>query len=205
MSQPTKKARTHPPYELLYHPGIPGRGEFIRLALEAAGVSYADVGNDSAAGGYKAVQEVCMNTKNESQSGNPPVFSPPALRVPGAGPDGAPLVIGQTPNILFYLGDKLGLVPEDDEQGRWFVNQLALTALDLNNEVHDSHHPIATSMYYEDQKEEALKAAKDVREVRIPKFCSYFERNLKWNQDKGKGKYLVGDKLTYVYQSPLGI
>lgn len=43
----TKKARTHPPYELLYWPGIPGRGEFIRLVFEASGVSYKDVANES--------------------------------------------------------------------------------------------------------------------------------------------------------------
>lgn len=43
----TKKARTHPPYELVYWPEIPGRGEFVRLAFEAAGVSYKDVSNES--------------------------------------------------------------------------------------------------------------------------------------------------------------
>jgi hypothetical protein len=47
-----KKARTHPPYELLYWPGIPGRGEFIRLAFEAAGVSYKDVSNESKDGEF---------------------------------------------------------------------------------------------------------------------------------------------------------
>ena len=47
-----KKARTNPPYELLYWPGIPGRGEFIRLAFEAAGVSYKDTANESEDGTY---------------------------------------------------------------------------------------------------------------------------------------------------------
>jgi glutathione S-transferase len=42
-----KKARTHPAYELLYWPGMPGRGEFVRLAFEAAGVSYKDPSNES--------------------------------------------------------------------------------------------------------------------------------------------------------------
>lgn len=72
-----------------------------------------------------------------------------------------------------------------------------LTALDLNNEAHDTHHPIASQLYYEDQKEEALKKAKDFREARIPKFFGYFERVLKGNEEKGQGKYLVGDKLSY--------
>ena len=30
-------------YELFYWPGLQGRGEFVRLAFEAAGVAYTDV------------------------------------------------------------------------------------------------------------------------------------------------------------------
>lgn len=156
MAEPSpKKPRTHPHYELLYHPTIPGRGEFIRLAFEAARVPYTDLANDpSTPDGYTTVQQICMTTTaTESADGNPPVFSPPALRISGhgKGKEGS-LVIAQTPNILFYLGDKLGLVPEaagvDEEvaeAGRWHVQQVALTALDLNNEVHDTHHPIAVA------------------------------------------------------------
>ncbi|KXT04338.1 hypothetical protein AC578_7913 [Pseudocercospora eumusae] len=190
--QPAKKQSTHPTYELLYHPGIPGRGEFIRLAFEAAGVPYTDIANEDSKNGYGEVQKICMNDGLESSDGNPPVFSPPALRVRDGEKD---LVISQTPNILIYLGDKLGLVPEGDE--KYYVQQLALTALDLNNEIHDTHHPLAVSKYYEDQKDAALEKAKDVRETRIPKFLNYFERQLKWNASAGQHKYLVGDKLTY--------
>lgn len=193
MSQPSKKQRTQPQYELLYHPGIPGRGEFIRLALEASGTPYTDVANEDSKNGYATVQKVTMDASaTESEADNPPVFAPPALRVPGASKDGNPLVISQTSNILLYLGEKLGLNGEGDE--RFHVNQVTLTALDLSNEVHDSHHPIAVMMYYEEQKEEALKRSADLRETRIPKFFSYFERTLKGN---GDGKYLVGGKLTY--------
>ncbi len=31
------------PYELFYWPGLQGRGEFVRLALEEAGADYVDV------------------------------------------------------------------------------------------------------------------------------------------------------------------
>jgi glutathione S-transferase len=180
-------------YELLYHPSIPGRGEFIRLAFEVTGTSYTDIAN-SQPSGYDTVQKTCMNpTALFSEGSNPPIFASPALRVPGAGKGGEALVIGQTPNILFYLGENLGLFPEGDEAGKWYVNQVALTALDLNNEVHDTHHPIAVSKYYEDQKDASLLKAKDVRENRIPKFLSYFERVLKGN---GNGKFLVGEKVT---------
>lgn len=196
MSDPAaKKQRTQPQYELLYHPGIPGRGEYIRLAFEAAGVSYSDPANEKESG-YSEVLKTCDPKSTGDADGNPPVFAPPALRVPGAGRKGGTLVIYQTPNILGYIGSKIGLCPED-EAGQYHVQQLALTALDLSNEAHDTHHPIAVGAYYEEQKDESLKKARDFRENRIPKFFSYFERCLKGNREKGQGKYLVDDELSY--------
>jgi len=195
----SKKIRTHPQYELLYHPGIPGRGEFIRLCFEAKGVAYTDLAIEKD-DGYSTVQQICMSPDSlESADNNPPVFSPPALRIPGGGKNGKPLIISQTPNILIYLAERLDLVPADDEAGTYHVYQLALTALDLNNEVHDTHHPLAVMKYYEEQKDAALEKARDVRENRLPKFFSYFERNLKFNESNGGGglKYLVGDRLTF--------
>jgi len=88
------------------------------------------------------------------------------------------------------------MIPSD-ETDAWHVNQLALTALDLSNEAHDTHHPVAVMKYYEEQKEEALKKAQDFRENRIPKFFTYFEKTLNGNKPEGKGQYLVGEKLTY--------
>lgn len=108
------------------------------MAFEAAGVPYTDIAN-SQKDGYGEVQKVCMNKDTESSDGNAPMFAPPALRVPGKGRDGKALVISQTPNVLLYLGEKLGLVP-DDEAGKLYVNQLTLTALDLDKEIHDTHH-----------------------------------------------------------------
>lgn len=195
MATPAKKQRTNPPYELLYHPTIPGRGEYIRLALEAAGVSYSDPANDKKAG-YDVVLSACDGNGTGDEDGNPPVFCPPALRVHGDGKNGKTLLIHQTPNILLYLGPKIGMVPEDDQVAKLHINQLTLTALDLSNEAHDTHHPVGSGLYYEDQKGESLRKAKDFRENRIPKFLGFFERVLQGNKD-GKGKYLVGDQLTY--------
>ncbi|KAF3905673.1 hypothetical protein ABW21_db0208458 [Orbilia brochopaga] len=48
--QPAKKAKLDIKYELLYWPGVPGRGEFVRLALEAAGVPYKDTTNEEDTG-----------------------------------------------------------------------------------------------------------------------------------------------------------
>lgn len=130
------------------------------------------------------------------EGGNPVIFAPPALRVPGAGKDGSSaLIVSQTPNILAYLGPKIGMVPAD-EADAVHVNALALTALDLSNETHDTHHPVAVMDYYEDQKTEALRKATDFRNNRLPKFFSYFERVLKGN-DEGNGKYLVGASISY--------
>lgn len=190
-----KKLRTQPQYELLYHPSIPGRGEFIRLCFEATGVAYTDIANEKP-NGYDEVQNICKPNNNDTT--NPPIFAPPALRVPGAGPNGSPLLISQTPNILMYLAERLGLAPED-EAGTYHVYQLAFTALDLNNEVHDTHHPLAVEKYYEEQKDAALEKARDVREKRLPKFLAYFEACLGFNKEKGggEGRFLVGSRLTF--------
>ncbi|KAH7073764.1 glutathione S-transferase [Paraphoma chrysanthemicola] len=190
----TKKARTHPPYELLYWPQIPGRGEFIRLAFEAAGVSYKDVSNEQK-DGVKEVASLISSSSTGTDS-NPPIFAPPALRIPGEGKNGSALILYQTPSILSYLGPKLGLSGEDEAESAWILSH-ALTALDLNNEAHDTHHPVAVAKYYEEQKDEALKKATDFRETRIPKFLGFFERVLKGNEKEGEGKYLVGGKLSY--------
>lgn len=194
-SEPTpKKARTHPPYELLYWPSIPGRGEFIRLAFEATSTPYTDVANASK-DGIQAVLAIKAEDLTVDSDGNPPAFAPPALRIPGEGKNGKSLVIYQTANILSYLGEKLGLAGEDEAEKHWILAH-ALTALDVNLEAHDTHHPVASSLYYEDQKEEALKKAKVFREERIPKFFGFFERVLKGNK-AGEGKFLVGAKLSY--------
>ena len=190
-----KKARTQPPYELLYWPEIPGRGEFIRLAFEATGTSYKDVANESK-DGINAVLAAKADDLTIDSDGNPPAFAPPALRILGEGKEGKTLVLYQTPAILSYLGDKLGLAGEDEVEKHWILSH-TLTALDLNNEAHDTHHPVAVAKYYEDQKEEALKKATDFRENRLPKFFSFFERVLKGNDENGQGKYLVGSKLSY--------
>lgn len=130
-------------YQLLYHPSIPGRGEYIRLVFEAAGVSYSepakeDPPNKSGANGYAIVQAVSSPDHHGDEDGNPPAFAPPALKHEGAGKNGKALVIHQTPNILLYLGGKFGLAGSDEPEKLW-VNQITLTALDLANEAHDTH------------------------------------------------------------------
>ena len=171
------------PYELYYWPGIQGRGEFVRLALEAAGAPYVDVARERGAGrGVKG-----MVAKLEGGAPQTP-FAPPFLR------DGA-IVVSHVANILQYLGPKLGLAPKD-EAGRFFAQGLQLTITDFVSEVHDTHHPISTDLYFEDQKKEAKARSAAFLQDRVPKYLGYFERVL---ADNPAGpKHAVGDGLTTV-------
>jgi glutathione S-transferase len=166
-------------YELYYWSEIQGRGEYVRLALEEAGADYVDVARKP--GGDAKMMKLM-------QGGATPSFAPPYLKA-------GKLVIGQTANILLYLGEKHGLAPKT-EAGRLWTHQLQLTISDLVVEVHDTHHPVGSGLYYEDQKPEAKRRAGDFLENRAPKFLGYFERVLKANKS-GKGRHLVGARLTY--------
>ena len=176
-------------YELLYWPGIPGRGEHIRLCFEATGTPYEDACNVDKAGMKELTTLISPDHTGDSL--NPPHLAPPILKH-------GDLIISQTPNICLYLAPKLGLAgPEDEENAIYHVNQLALTALDgLSNEAHDTHHPVTVGAYYEEQKVEAKKKAKDYVENRLPKFLGYFERVLQGEASKD-GDWLYGGQLTY--------
>ena len=170
-------------YRLFYWPEIQGRGEFVRLALEEAGADYVDVARQAGKGlGVTALLRF-LNGRNITH----PPFAPPFLQA-------GRLVIGQTANILLFLGGRHGLAPKE-EGGRFWTHELQLTIADFLVEVHDTHHPVASGQYYEDQKKEARRRAADFLENRLPKFLGYFERLLA--SQRGQ-KYLVGAKLTYV-------
>lgn len=172
------------PYELYYWDGLQGRGEFIRLALEEAGADYVDVArSDDPGQGISAMMKI-LKSKSEPY----PPFAPPFLK------DGD-LIISHVANILFYLGPKLNLAPKD-EALRLTANGLQLTITDFIAEVHDTHHPIATTQYYEDQKEAAKLRSQDFIEHRMPKFLDYFERIL--HQNPAGSAHAVGTTLSYV-------
>ncbi len=170
------------PYKLYYWPGIAGRGELVRLVLEAADAPYLDMARlpRSKGGGVPAMMKVLRS------AGPLEPFAPPFLQV-------GELVIGQTANILLYLGPRHGLVPKD-EASRFKANQLQLTIADLVAEAHDTHHPIAVGLYYEDQKREAKRRAAEFVSQRIPKFLGWFERVL----EASGGAHFVGGALSYV-------
>ena len=170
-----------PDYQLHYWPSIPGRGEFVRLALEDAGVPYVDVARQpkKEGGGGDALMKTM-------RAARPEPFAPPFLVYPGG-------VVSQTAAILAFLGPRHGLVPAD-EGARANALQLQLAVMDVAAEAHDTHHPIGTTLFYEDQKPEAVRRAQGFVEQRIPKFLGWFER---WLVAAG-GKHFIGGVSTYV-------
>ena len=171
-------------YELYYWPGIQGRAEFIRLALEEAAAPYIDVAliPEEDGGGVPALMGILEDPNVER-----PPFAPPFLK---AGRQ----LIGQTANILLFLGDRLDLAPRDAAGRRW-AHQLQLTITDFIVEIHDTHHPIGGSLYYEQQKPEAKRRSNAFLENRLPKFLRYFERVIRCNP--AGDCWMIGKRLSY--------
>jgi glutathione S-transferase len=165
-------------YELYYWPSIQGRGEFVRLALEEVGAEYADVARERGTASMMAMMD--------GTSTDTPPFAPPFLKA-------GKFVIGQTANILLYLGARHGLAPKS-EAGRLWVHQLQLTITDLVLEIHDTHHPLGPSLYYEDQRTPARKRTAEFWNERVPKYLGYFEGLI---AQRG-GAFVTGRRLTYV-------
>jgi glutathione S-transferase len=170
-------------YELYYWPSIQGRGEFVRLCLEEAGAQYLDVARTARAGAGEARIMRLLAGRGIRRA----PFAPPVLKA-------GPLLISQTANILLFLGERHGLAPKG-EAGRLWVNGLQLTVADFLAEIHDTHHPIASSLYYEDQKPEARRYAAEFLKHRVPRFLGYFESILARNSRSGS--YLAGARLSY--------
>jgi glutathione S-transferase len=171
-------------YELYYWPSIQGRGEFVRLALEEGEAKYRDIARES---GNRAGVAAMLRLMNGRRVEALP-FAPPFLKA-------GKLLIGQTANILQFLGPRLGVAPKREAQRLW-THQLQLTIADFLVEIHDTHHPVAGNLYYEDQQKEARRRAADFLKHRVPKYLGYFERVLGRN---ASGKhYMLGARLTYV-------
>jgi glutathione S-transferase len=168
-------------YELYYWPTIQGRGEFVRLALEEAGADYVDVARRRGKAGVAAMMKFTAGARIAR-----PPFAPPFLKAGN-------LIVAQTANILLYLGPRLRLAPRD-EAGRLWTHQLQLTISDLVVEIHDTHHPVTTYLYYEEQRPAAKRRTADFWRYRVPKILCYFERVL----GKSGGTYILGRRLSYV-------
>jgi len=171
-------------YRLYYWPGIQGRGEYVRLALEEAVADYVDIALlDAKHGGGVPALERWLQGADIAR----PPFAPPFLQ---AGRQ----LIGQTANILLFLGPRIGLVPRA-AAGRLWVHQLQLTMADFVVEIHDTHHPLGGSLYYEQQKSAAKRRSQDFIAHRLPKYLNYFEKVI--DRNRARGPWMVGRSLTY--------
>ena len=166
-------------YQLYYWPGLQGRGEFVRLALEDARAAYDDVARKP--GGLDKMMSIMAGRGVK----NAP-FAPPFIK-------SGKLIIAQVAEILFYLGPKLKLAPRN-EAGRLWLHQLQLTVTDFVKEVHDTHHPVGSGLYYEDQRPEARRYAKGFCGERAPKYLGYFEKAV----ERSGGPYALGRKFSYL-------
>ena len=172
------------PYKLYYWPMIQGRGEVIRLSFEEAGVEYIDVArnNQGQEDNQNAIIDILQNTNLMS-----PPFAPPFLI------DGD-IIIAQAAAILQYLAPKIGLIGKSNKE-QTFAHQIQLTVSDLLTEVHDTHHPIASELFYEDQIEESKRRSANFIKIRIPKYLNYFEKII--SNNKSNSGWLIGNSLTY--------
>ena len=167
-------------YKLYYWPMLPGRGEFIRLLFEHAEATYIDVGRlpEDQGGGIIGIQKFLNNTERGRRS-----FALPVV-------ESGDLVISQLPNICLYLAKQFGLLPKG--KLGWIANQIQLSICDVINECHNTHHPLSTSLTYEDQKEAARENAQAFLKNRLPRWMHYFESVLQQNG----GEFMIGTKLS---------
>jgi glutathione S-transferase len=166
-------------YQLYYWPGIQGRGEFVRLALEDAGAAYDDVARRN--GGMDKMMAIMAGRGVKY-----PPFAPPFIKV-------GKLIVAQVAEILFYLGPRLKLAPRD-EAGRLWLHQLQLTVTDFVKEIHDTHHPLGGEFYYDDAKAEAKRFTGNFLESRVPKYLGYFEKAI----EKSGGPCILGRRFSYM-------
>lgn len=171
-------------YEFYYWPGIQGRGEFVRLALEQAGAAYVDVarGSEEDGQGVAAMQAVLADNAIST-----PPFAPPFLKA-------GDRIVAHVANILLFLGDHHDIAPKD-AAGRMWAHQLQLSVTDFVHEIHDAHHPIANALYYEEQKSESAQRTEHFLSVRVPKFLRYFEAAIARNP--AHSGFVIGDAPSY--------
>ncbi len=176
----------NPHHDLYYWPGIQGRGEFVRLIFEDAGMPYRDMARlpEAQGGGRAAI----LRMLDAAVPGTPP-FAPPVLHT-------GDLWLAQTALICRHIAAPCRLLPAG-ETARLHAEQLMITIMDMVVEAHDVHHPLAKFLYYEEQQAEALRRAAVFHAERLPKLLGYFERALATN-GAGGGPWLVGATASYV-------
>ncbi|MEM7405064.1 MAG: glutathione S-transferase [Pseudomonadota bacterium] len=150
--------------ELYYWPVLQGRGEFVRLIMEDAGLDYVDVARlpESDGGGFAAIERL-----RSGAVGAPCPFAPPAVVHDGQ-------VVAQTAVVCEYVADLAGAMPADPK-ARVDIRQHLLTILDVVDEAHDTHHPVTVKLTFEEQRAQAIDAARAFVNGRLQQRLGYFE------------------------------
>ena len=169
-------------YDLWYWPSIQGRGEFVRLFMAAAGLGWRDRARDGDA------QALVEDMERRAESGQFAPYAPPYLVERQSD-----FAIAQVAHIVSWLTGTHDL-GSGDERTDLHLIQLQLTITDIVAEVHDVHHPVANSLYYDDQKDAAARAAKAFREERMPKYFDHFQQALHVND----GPFVLGEQWSHV-------
>ncbi|KAJ1536472.1 hypothetical protein HK405_015213 [Cladochytrium tenue] len=193
---------TLPTVRLFYWPSIQGRGEFVRLALEAAGVPYVDVARDAGDRGPGLLLSTMQAVAAASPaSATPRPFAPPFIEaIPAAagavGETGPLRYVSHVAVVLQHLATRLPgrLCPEQMMEQ---ALQLQLTITDLVKEVHDCHHPVASALYFHDQRDEAIMHTREFLKTRPQKFLAYFEA-LAPAPGASAGPFVFGSSISYV-------
>ncbi|MCV0384391.1 MAG: glutathione S-transferase [Erythrobacter sp.] len=170
-------------YDLWYWPSIQGRGEFVRVFMEAAGLSYRDRARETDA------QALVEDMEARAEGGDFAPYAPPYLVERETD-----FAIAQVAHIVSWLTGHHDL-GSGDEQTDLHLIQLQLTITDIVAEAHDTHHPVAGSLYYDDQKDAAARAAKAFREERMPKYFDHFEQALEVREG---GPFVLGERWSHV-------
>ncbi|GFR48365.1 hypothetical protein Agub_g10255, partial [Astrephomene gubernaculifera] len=168
------------PWELIYWPGFKGRGEYVRLVFEEAGVPYIDVGVKE---GFQAVMDFCWKGGNSGF----PVRAPPAVRK-------GDFVLSNTPVIMAYLGREFGLMPSDPRDAA-HVEQLLQVVTDGVAEGRLAFHPKDFYASHKQQVAESQPYIRQYGEQRLPRYLGFWEQVLERNPCQEQG-FLLGDRLS---------
>jgi len=175
-----------PNWKLWYWPGIKGRGEYVRLAFEEAGVPYEDVAAAAAdqKAGYALVKDACFAALGGGGGGTHfPVRAPPAVS------RGAFWLCG-TPAILAHLNGEFGWDPPTRE-----AKAHVLQALDiiLSDAVAEGRLPFHPRSWYgshkapENAAEVCAPYLEEYATKRMPKYLSFLEDALLLSDGHGGG------------------
>ena len=160
-------------YHLYYWPGIQGRGEYVRLALEEAAAEYVDYAllPPQRGGGVPAMMRYL-----EGRGIATPPFAPPFLR--------AGRQLSRRPPIS-CCSSAAARTGAAQRSGATLGTPAAIDHGGLRGGDPRHHHPLGGGLYFEQQKAAAKRRTREFLAQRIPKYLHYFETVAARNRTAG--------------------